>query len=285
MRDLDCLIISTGRAASTATYKYLSEIGNLRLPANKEPHFWCDLRHYAGRYDLLNQLYVKESQPYEQLYRDSRMMIDASVGYFFYIDDVLQKLCDYSQKPKILFLYRDPVSRAVSLFNELTKKGLEHAKNVQVALQSDPQKPVGLWWEHYYDNVYYETVFKRMTAYFDQVLAVNYDALKRSPAQAIDRILDFVGIQRVKTIDYRPINTSAQAVLAHKTRRIRWLGQLVPASAKCLIESLMVRMVRYTRHVEPPTTSFSSLLPRSITEYTAFQISVQEKDYYDSTDY
>ena len=282
MRALNCLVISTGRAASTAIYKYLSEIGDLNLPANKEPHFWCDLGHYAGRYDLLNQLYVQEDQPYEKLYKESRMMIDASVGYFFFIDDVLQKLCDYKQKPKVLFLYREPVSRALSLFNELNRKGLEHAKSVQVALQSEPQKPAGLWWEHYYDNVYYKTVFEKMRVYFDQVLAVNYNALRCSPAQTMDRILDFIGIQPVKTIDYRPVNTSAQAVLACKTRRIKWLGRLVPAPAKCLIESLMLR---YVRHVEPPSAVFSSLLPRSTTEYKAFRVLVQEKDYYDSTDY
>ena len=56
MRKLDCLIISTARAASTAVYQYLNVRGNLGLPINKEPHHWCDVKSYPGRYELLDSI-------------------------------------------------------------------------------------------------------------------------------------------------------------------------------------------------------------------------------------
>jgi hypothetical protein len=282
MRELDCLVISTGRAASTATYKYMSVIGDLNLPTNKEPHFWCDLELFNGRYQLLDELYISEDFAYENLYRTSAMMIDASVGYFFYIDHVLEKLYEYNQKPKVLFLYREPLSRASSLFFELTKKGLEHAKSVQIALEIDSQKPTGLWWERYYDNVCYYTVFKKIIAYFDQVLAVNYDAFRLSPSQAMHHILNFMRIQRIKSIDYKPINTSEEALLAYRTQNIKWIGRVLPESYKHLIERFLVS---FTRYLKPTNLSYTHLLPNSTAEYEAFRSAVQGKDYYDTSYY
>src|SRR5690606_10515477 len=122
---------------------------------------------------------------YEALYNDSKMMIDASVGYFFCVEEVIRKVKEFGQFPKIVFLYREPRSRAASLFNELRKKGIEDAPDLESALKDAALRTDGLWWERYYDNVRYSDVFEALSNTFD-VLPIEYRHFQASPQVAMN---------------------------------------------------------------------------------------------------
>jgi len=279
MRNVDCLIISTARAASTSIYNYINQAGELGLPRNKEPHFWCDLEKYADRYPLLDELYVADSERYEALYKNAKLLIDASVGYFFYIDDVISKLCAFGQKPKILYLYREPISRTSSLFNELRKKGVETESSLDDALRSASAREGGLWWERYYDNVAYDRVFQSVSSYSGSVLAVSYHAFARTPEKTMQKILAFMEIEPIHRISYVPMNTSIDAIVSGRLSKWGRFSPWVPRVLKNVVKRLMSSATRLDRKMP---SDISKWLPDSIAAYQNFRTSVKENDFYDS---
>ena len=96
-------IISTGRAASSSIYQYLDEFFELNLPRNKEPHYYLNTKKLKKKPYILKKILVTKKKTYKSLYRNSKISIDASVGYFFYIDDFLKRSkLDYKNS-KIIF--------------------------------------------------------------------------------------------------------------------------------------------------------------------------------------
>ena len=153
-----CLIVSTGRAASTSIYRYLDFAGRLNLPKLKEPHFLCDVTSYEGLNRDISSIYISDKLHYQSLYKHSKLILDASCGYFFSLDNVISniKALDLAKKPKVIFLYREPISRALSWYNERVKRNLTQADSPITDILSCPHP--GLWWENYYDNVLYDSL-------------------------------------------------------------------------------------------------------------------------------
>lgn len=272
-RKLDAIVFSTGRAASTAIYRYLDVAGNLRLPANKEPHFWCDVGRHGGIYPMLRDITVTDADAYWRLYQDSRIALDASVGYFFYIDEVIANLQRASQKPRVIFLYREPAARARSLFNELRRKQLTQASTFTADLAAP--RAAGQWWEYYYDNVPYQDAFLAMTEYFDDVLAINYDRFAQDPAGVVARILDFLGVEPVAldAVDWQPVNSSAEAVAATYARQLGPLKRLVPRSLRD-----WGRRSISARLQAGPAPDLHASLPLSMGQYAAFRAQIHQED-------
>lgn len=271
---VDALIVSVGRSASTAVYQYLNRACELNLPSNKEPHHWMGVSRYQGRYALLDSVYVPERGKYIELYRESMKVVDASVGYFFYIDDVIHNLRAAGQRPKVVFLYRDPLSRAISLFNELKKKGL--TSNETVLEDLGEVKPAGLWWENYYDNVMYYDNFKRMSDYFEDILAVSYDAFRLDPAAVFGCIAHHLDMPIVRSIDYVAVNSSAEAKLQMSAARMRWMTKHIPAGIKSMLRGFLVGAMGNSPTVTDQR--IAGYLTRSIEQYKAFREFLGEKD-------
>jgi hypothetical protein len=230
VRKLDCLIISTGRAASTAVYRYLNALGDLGLPDNKEPHFWCTIKKYGGIYPLLERINISTLSEYECIYEKADRMIDASVGYFFTIDEVVSQLKIANQRPKVVFLYREPLSRANSLFNELRKKGIEKEETIEASMLL--QRKPGLWWEYYYDNVAYADVFLKLSQNFDSLMAVNYEIFIKHPEKVMSEICQYLDVEVRNSIEYEPVNSSAEAALLKYSRAMPLLRKLLPTVFK-----------------------------------------------------
>lgn len=230
MRHIDCLILSTGRAASTSIYHYLDQRAELCLPQNKEPHTLIDVTKYPKRSHLLDKIYVPDVEHYAALYDGSKLMIDASVGYFFYIEELIATLKKLHQTPKVVFLYREPVSRAASLFNELRKKGFEQSATLDQALSTE--KASGLWWENYYDNVPYSDHFMMLKSYFRDVLPVSYAAVAADPGGVVGRILGFLGVEATAEIAYIKHNSSASAKTTILSKKWPMLRRLLPRALK-----------------------------------------------------
>jgi len=279
-RPVDCLIISIGRSASTAIYKYLNDACVLNLPANKEPHHWCDIEKFDGRYDLLNELYIKDQEAYFAMYSASKKVIDASVGYFFDIEEVIGKLKAAKQKPKVLFLYRDPISRAISLFNELKKKELTTSQSIdqEILIKRNP----GLWWENYFDNVLYLDYFKCMESYFDDLMIVDYNAFASNPSKAFSQIADFIGVPIVNAINYSPVNSSLEAKFSADFRRVKEILKvfrfnLLPSGIKDGLNRYVLTSF-YKKDKRRVYDNLEISLSNSIDQYNGFKRYIKEKD-------
>lgn len=278
MERIDCIIISTGRAASTAVYQYLDQAGDLALPLNKEPHYWCNVKKYKGLGKLLLEIYIDNKTDYFNLYSKSKMHLDASVGYFFCIDEVVEKLNRAGQKPKIIFLYREPVSRATSLFYEEKKKGMIKTDDVLSEIRTI--KPEGLWWENYYDNVAYFNVFKVLEKNFNDILCINQAALQTCGNYVIDEILAFLGLEKIRSIQQLPVNSSAEAAIIIK---LGWLRKLysLPIPFKGVIKEKLIMLAGLLLKNNTPGEKKSELekfLPFSLGEYRRFRSCINNAD-------
>jgi hypothetical protein len=276
MKKLDCLILSTGRAASTAIYRYIDTACELNLPVNKEPHFWCNLDLYDGVYPLLREINKTKDSDYWQLYRNSEKVIDASVGYFFCLDDVIEKLHKYNQNPKVIFLYRDPVSRARSLFNELKKKKIVTSENFLEDIKID--KKEGLWWEFYYDNVFYFDNFEKIRENFSSVIAINYDYFCKNQTTVILSLSKFLGVShtQIELIDFTPVNSSYEALFISKFRFSRFFGKFFPTSFK---QNFIRKVGQYLLKVQKRNViDLSCYLNVSLNQFKRFREQINYKD-------
>ena len=173
-------IISTGRAASSSTYKFLDEFLELNLPDNKEPHFFLNLEGFQKKTKILKKLIIKDKTEYRKLYRHSKIIIDASVGYFYNIDDFIENFKKFKIKNnnfKVIFLYRDPISAARSRFTKEFIVGSEKKINFMQAFSRKTDKNKKIWWQYFYNNVEYHKNFIKLEKCFKQVLVINYDHL------------------------------------------------------------------------------------------------------------
>ena len=282
LKNIDCLLISTGRAGSTAIYQYLDAAGALGLPANKEPHHWCDIRKYSGLYEGLLKIYTEDVNDYWELYDNSRIVLDASCGYFYCIEEVIGNLRAVQQKPRVIFLYREPVSRAFSFFWELSRKQLTDAESLNEDLLR--QRPEGLWWEHYYDNVLYDRCFSRLVEYFDEVIAINYELFAKDSGQVLTAIMDFLQIQGVGIDDLllEPVNTSREAraeIFARRYPRLQALGARLPSPIKTIVRASMGRFIGGdANEPAPERQQVEACLQASIDEYARFRERVGNRD-------
>jgi hypothetical protein len=275
-RKIDCLICSTGRAASTAVYYYLSQGCNLALPSNKEPHHWVDINGLNGLYPLIKKIYIANRVAYYELYSNSYKAIDASCGYFFYIDEVIRNLETASEKPKVVFLYRDPITRAASIYNEWKKKGLTSSENViKDVIKSKYTKP-GYWWEYYYDNVFYFNFYKTIQSYFQNILIINYSAFAKQPSSTFRKIAEFVGAPIINKLDYSPLNSSVDAKLILSNNKFIKFKTFFPASFQKIITDYQIN--RSNRDDTKYYAVLPQYLTKSLVQYHEFRKAIKHED-------
>lgn len=292
-KSVDCIIISTGRAASTAIYRYLDMAGSLNLPENKEPHYWCDLSNYQGLTDLVQRIHVSEERNYFDLYKRSKIVLDASCGYFFCLDKVIESLKRRSKReemPKIIYLYREPVGRAISWYNERRRKNLTQAGEFFEDLQKASGFASDLWWENCYDNIFYDANFRLVEKNFDEVFALNYQYFAEQPINVIDDLLRFLKIAptNLDNLVCDPINSTQEALartILSKHTYLQDIGGHLPPKLKRWLSRQLVhyrgahlkkkQSDKYSRE-----TDIASLLPVSVAEYRKFRERIGHQDLY-----
>lgn len=208
------IIISTGRAASTTVYNYIKKRKTIQIPLNKEPHHFINIYVKKGLYKLIQDIYVANFDEYIKLYDNSPIILDASVGYFFYIDEFIENIKKNKLNPKVIYLYREPKSRLSSMMNELSKKGLIE-KNIKNFLDED--FPTDFWWEYHKDNVPYLDVFNKLVANFSKILAIDYLLLENNPSFFFKSIDDFVELENKDIVEEHYLNSSLENYLFKRT--------------------------------------------------------------------
>jgi hypothetical protein len=160
------------------------------------------------------------------------------------------------------------------LFNELRKKEITQSINIEEDLAK--KREPGYWWEYYYDNVAYFDVYKRIEAYFDFVLSINYELFSQQTDIVMNRILEFLGIEKQTEIDYVRYNSSSEANIVHKLRSFMWLASVVPWRLRALLRIYIRR--RAGRYASLRNNSFENNLIFSMDQYDSFRNYVNHKD-------
>lgn len=239
---VDCVIFSTGRAASTSIYRYLDEMCVLSLPANKEPHYWLeDALDYKRIPEVLKEVYVADPRNYARLYQGARLSVDASVGYYHYAEKVAARIRDSSNVPKIIMLVREPMAWARSLHMENLYQGLEHQQSLENCLAEDRTDP-DLWWQLRYRDIRYREVYETLTATFPEVMLINYDDFRIDVDGMMRAICRFLDLDVVTPPSGEAHHSSRARANQIRFRNLKRLGGLFPTAIRMPVARLLFNL-------------------------------------------
>ena len=210
-------IVGAAKSGTTTLYNYLLKHPEVFMPSDelyKEPCFFSQY----GKLTL-----DKYAKIYENA--DARKYVgDASATY---LADEKSANYIYNFKPnaKIIIILRNPVKRAVSLYNWMVQEGYEYARNFKIALKLEKnrkqkKRKLGMMenkqnYMYYSSGLYYEQV-KRYYDLFgkNNVLVLLFSELKSTPQKSYDKICDFLNVKHFKYIvPVTKQNKSKQVIL------------------------------------------------------------------------
>lgn len=190
---IDFCIVGPQRTGSTWLYEVLNRHDLACLPKDVK-----ETNYFDSNYSKGDSYY----STFFQCWRSDQLKGEVATTYF---DNTkcLQRIKEHNADCKIIIIYRNPVERAISLFNHQKKKR-SISGNIIDAASKYPSiieggrysKWIPLW----------EKQFGK-----DQVKVLNYHQLQSDPQCYIDELLDFLGIERInlKDQDQTVVNKSS----------------------------------------------------------------------------
>jgi hypothetical protein len=201
----DFFVAGVPKAGSTALHVTLARHPALFMSAVKEPKFFLtngpppalggpgDAKTYRE--------HVWRRSDYEALFANAPAGALRGESTPFYLHNRAAQRRIRAEIPaaKLIVVLRDPVERAHSNWTHLWSAGLDPIGDVVQACAEEDRRTAAGWAEfwHYTSLGKYGEQLQDLYALFprEQVLVFRYRSLIDSPAQTLDRICDFLGVQ------------------------------------------------------------------------------------------
>jgi hypothetical protein len=201
----DFLIAGVPKAGTTALHAALVGHPQLFLPAVKEPKFFLSdgpPPSTGGPGDVQTyQEHVWRPEDYERLFAPAPAGAVTGEATPFYLHDLRSHARIKSLVPqaRLVLLLRDPVDRAHSNWTHLWNAGLEPEADFLEACRQEPARIEAGWapfW-HYVGLGQYGRQIEHLFRHFprEQVLLLRYRDLKDAPAETLDRVCAFLGVE------------------------------------------------------------------------------------------
>jgi Sulfotransferase family len=224
----DFLVIGAPKAGTTALHVALSGHPGLHLSAIKEPKFFLTdgpPPASGGPGDALTyREHVWRREDYEALFdpAPAGTLRGESTPLYLYDRPALRRIRAAIPGARLIVVLRDPVERAHSNWTHLWSAGLEPVGDFIRACGEEERRVAAGWasfWHYtglgrYGEQLeYLFTVFPR-----DQVLVLRYRLLVDGPAQTLDRICGFLGVQAgvLAEIPRHNVTSHPESSVAHR---------------------------------------------------------------------
>lgn len=237
--DRFAFVVGAPRCGTTAIARFLAKHPEIAFSAVKEPHFFSqhDLRGLSAK-DL------ERTVEDEYLHRffagrgaESRIGGDGSVSYL-YTPEQMEAILRLWPESRFIIAVRDPLAMLPSLHQRLIYIGDETLRDFQDAWAATPERAAGRKiprscidprWLRYDEAGRLATYVERMFATVgrDRCLVVVFDDLVTDPAGQGARILDFLGVKAIDTIELKPARSTSNV-------RYPWLQRLLKRPPKAL---------------------------------------------------
>ncbi|MDR7280071.1 sulfotransferase family protein [Catenuloplanes atrovinosus] len=205
MRLPDFLIAGVPKAGTTALHAALTAHPRLYLSRVKEPKFFLTdgpPPRRGGPGDVQTyQEHVWRRADYEALFAeaDEGVLAGEATPFYLYDLEAHRRIRRLIPDVKIILLLRDPVDRAHSNWQHLWTAGLEPEADFVTAMRREPERIAAGWaafW-HYAGLGMYGSQVRHLFELFDreQVLILRYRDLRETPAEALDRVCAFLGVE------------------------------------------------------------------------------------------
>jgi Sulfotransferase family len=225
----DFLIAGVPKAGTTALHVALAGHPGLHMSAVKEPKFFLtDGPPTAkgggpGDASTLREQIWRQAD-YEALFDGAPpgSRTGESTPLYLYDRAALRRIRALIPDAKIIVILRDPVERAHSNWTHLWSAGLEPIGDFVRACEQEERRIAAGWasfW-HYTGLGQYGTQLGYLYELFPrpQVLVLRYRSLVKAPAQTLDRICGFLGVEQGVITEIPRLNVTAhpEPTLAHR---------------------------------------------------------------------
>jgi Sulfotransferase family len=226
----DFLIVGAPKAGTTALHVALARHPQLYLSRVKEPkHFLTDgpPRAQGGPGDaktLRAQVWQREA--YEALFADAppSTLLGESTSLYLRDGDALARIRATIPDVRIIALLRDPVDRAHSNWAHLWSAGLEPEHDFVTACRLEEKRTAAGWapfWRYLSLGRYGEQLALLWDLFpREQTLVLRYRELRESPAETLDRIAAFLGVQTGLVTETTAENVTTHATISPVNRAV-----------------------------------------------------------------
>jgi Sulfotransferase family len=224
----DFLVIGAPKAGTTALHVTLAGHPGLYMSAIKEPKFFLSdgpPPARGGPGDALTyREHVWRRRDYEALFdpAPAGTLRGESTPLYLYDRAAMRRIAATLPAARLIVIVRDPVERAHSNWTHLWSAGLEPVGDF-VRACGEEERRIAVGWASFWHYIglgrygeqlqYLFTLFPR-----EQVLVLRYRLLVDEPAPALDRICDFLGVERgiLAEIPRHNVTSHPEPTLAHR---------------------------------------------------------------------
>ena len=173
-------IIGAGKCGTTSLWLYLNRHPDIALSTNKEPAFFV-------RSDFREDL-----DWYESLFEPAAIVGEASTLYTAYpvYAGVPERIRSLVPAPKLIYMVRDPVERAISHYVEHVSQGIEDRPAEEALCDPDDSR------NEYTAMSSYAAQVKHYLDWFPEssMLILEQGELRDDPDATLDRVLRFLSV-------------------------------------------------------------------------------------------
>jgi Sulfotransferase family len=244
----DFLVIGAPKAGSTALHAALAQHPALHMSAVKEPKFFLSdgpPPARGGPGDALTyREHVWRRPDYEALFDGAApgALCGESTPLYLHDPAAHRRIRAMIPEARLIAVLRDPAERAHSNWTHLWSAGLEPIGDFVRACEEEPRRIEAGWasfW-HYTGLGRYGEQLEHLYRLFprEQVLVLRYLSLVDSPAETLDRICGFLGVEPGiiaslprENVTAHPEATPRHHAMARAARAAATLDRFLPGTA------------------------------------------------------
>jgi hypothetical protein len=283
MKKPNLFLVGAAKAGTTSVYHYLKSHPDIYGCPIKEPNYfgsdiqWNDFRDdykkdtylnfekYLSRNELefRHNAFVDSLENYEALFRESgneKYVLDASTSYL-YSKRSAKEIKQYNQDARIIIILRNPVERTISHYIMDCANRIQLERDITKDIKLDyftAKKGYGISNLYIELSLYYEQVLRyKMVFPKNQLLILNYGALKEDPVSFIHQVLSFLGLDCSEdSIDFE---TKHNQAFLPKNKFISLLYK-----KKNLIPAFLIKILKQKKDVY---SSSNPKIPEDVREF------------------
>lgn len=233
------LVLGAQKCGTTSIHNYLSAHPDIFLPKQKETKYFVDEDEYSKGIDYYSNAYFSD-------WNGEKAIGEVDPDYLYFKNTYSRIVGDLG-KPKLIFLFRNPIDRAFSHYLMTYRRNLEKLDFDDAISMEDKRISEG-----YYENFHYSYVnrglyfsqVKRYLEYWDisDMHFVISEKLRSNPKEEIRKCLNFIDVNS----DFVPsnINRVHHAATVPKSFKLMNLVQkdnVIKRAAKLLVPKLSWR--------------------------------------------
>jgi hypothetical protein len=249
-------VIGAAKAGTTALYNYLAQHPQVFLSLIKEPEFFSKEEFYARGLDWYQDWHFEGAEDYP-------VRAEATPHYLYWSDKVAHRVKEaYGERPvKFIVSFRDPVSRAYSMYWNMVREGIEDL-DFDEALRVEERRlkqnrnelyQLGSMAYGYSAGSRYASLLQPYLDLFspENFFFVLQDDLKSRTNETCQEIFEFLGIESSIEINSSNSNPAAmpRSRLLHKALRRRpllneFIKPFIPIRVRRVRRSLKSKILK-----------------------------------------